>query len=64
MNSDVNKQWSSGACVATMLSKDEVLHKKNVSDNRVILSRNSAANPITNDHCHSRQEDDFGLRIL
>lgn len=48
---------SSGACAASVLLKDGVLHAANVGDCRVVLSRNGVVNPLTNDHRLSRQEE-------
>ncbi|GAB4861186.1 hypothetical protein Ancab_036343 [Ancistrocladus abbreviatus] len=47
----------SGACTASVLMKDGVLHVANVGDCRVVLSRKGIAATLTNDHHLSREDE-------
>ncbi|GAB2271140.1 hypothetical protein Dimus_005987 [Dionaea muscipula] len=47
----------SGACAASVLFKDGVLHVANVGDCRVVLSRKGVADILTNDHLLIREDE-------
>lgn len=55
------KGVNGGACVAGVLLKDGELHVANAGDCRVVLSRNGAAFPLTNDHRLTREDERFRI---
>ncbi|KAK4741073.1 hypothetical protein SAY87_024661 [Trapa incisa] len=53
----LRKGVAGGACAASVLVKDGILHVSNVGDCRVVLSRNGIVDALTSDHRPSRADE-------